>query len=197
VSFLLQASNVVQKKKDTREINEQPPKEAQNPLDVQTQVDQQWMLQALLLADRAAELGEVPVGALVVLEGEIIGRGWNQPITRHDPTAHAEIMALRDAAAQVGNYRVVNADLYVTLEPCSMCAGAMVHGRIKRVIFGAYEPKAGVIVSRQYFLQQGWLNHHVEYAEGVMADLCGDKISQFFKMRREQKRLEKEKDRLD
>ncbi|WP_280522126.1 tRNA adenosine(34) deaminase TadA [Neptunomonas qingdaonensis] len=153
--------------------------------------DQDWMSEALLLADRAAELGEVPVGAVVVLEGEIIGRGWNQPISKNDPTAHAEIMALRDAAANVGNYRVVNADLYVTLEPCSMCAGAMVHARVRRVIFGAYEPKAGVIVSRQSFLQQPWLNHQVEYTAGILSDTCSAKLSQFFKQRREQKRRDK------
>lgn len=153
--------------------------------------DQEWMAQALLLAELAADLGEVPVGAVVVLDGEIIGRGWNQPISRNDPTAHAEIMALRDAAANVGNYRVVNADLYVTLEPCSMCAGAMVHARVRRVIFGAYEPKAGVIVSRQSFLQQDWLNHQVEFTAGVLSDICSEKLSQFFKQRRAQKRLEK------
>lgn len=153
--------------------------------------DQDWMLEALILADRAADLGEVPVGAVVVLEGKIVGRGWNQPISKNDPTAHAEIMALRDAAANVGNYRVVNADLYVTLEPCSMCAGAMVHARIRRVIFGAYEPKAGVIVSRQSFLQQSWLNHQVACTAGVLSDNCSEKLSQFFRQRREQKRHEK------
>lgn len=157
----------------------------------QALTDQDWMREALLLADRAAGLGEVPVGAVVVLEGEIIGRGWNQPISTNDPTAHAEIMALRDAAANVGNYRVVNADLYVTLEPCSMCAGAMVHARVRRVIFGAYEAKAGVIVSRQSFLQQPWLNHQVEYTAGVLSDTCSEKLSQFFKQRRAQKRQEK------
>ncbi len=157
----------------------------------QHKTDQDWMSEALLLADRAAELGEVPVGAVVVLEGAIIGRGWNQPISKNDPTAHAEIMALRDAAANVGNYRVVNADLYVTLEPCSMCAGAMVHARVRRVIFGAYEPKAGVIVSRQSFLQQPWLNHQVESTAGILSDTCSAKLRQFFKQRREQKRRDK------
>lgn len=154
-------------------------------------IDQSWMTEALVLADRAAQLGEVPVGAVVVLEGEIIGRGWNQPISTNDPTAHAEIIALRDAAENVGNYRVVNADLYVTLEPCSMCAGAMVHARVRRVIFGAYEPKAGVIVSRQSFLLQPWLNHQVEYTAGILSDCCSEKLSHFFKQRREQKRQTK------
>nr|WP_293267672.1 tRNA adenosine(34) deaminase TadA [Neptunomonas sp.] len=157
-------------------------------------IDQGWMLKALLLADKAANLGEVPVGAVVVLDGEIIGQGWNQPIGLHDPTAHAEIIALREAASHVGNYRVVNADLYVTLEPCSMCAGAMVHARVRRVIFGAYEPKSGVIVSQQHFLKQRWLNHDVDYTAGVLADTCSEKLSQFFKARRAQKRLEKERE---
>lgn len=157
-------------------------------------IDQAWMLKALSLADKAAELGEVPVGAVVVLDGEIIGQGWNQPIGLHDPTAHAEMIALREAASNVGNYRVVNADLYVTLEPCSMCAGAMVHARVRRVVFGAYEPKAGVIVSQQHFLQQSWLNHSVEYTAGVLADVCSKKLSQFFKSRRAQKRRDKDQD---
>jgi tRNA(adenine34) deaminase len=159
---------------------------------MQELIDQGWMLKALLLADKAAELGEVPVGAIVVLDGEIIGQGWNQPIGLHDPTAHAEMVALREAASKVGNYRVVNADLYVTLEPCSMCAGAMVHARVRRVIFGAYEPKAGVIVSQQRFLEQDWLNHCVEHTAGVLADVCSEKLSQFFKNRRAQKRREKD-----
>jgi tRNA(adenine34) deaminase len=150
------------------------------------------MEKALLLADKASDLGEVPVGAIIVLDGEVIGQGWNQPIGLHDPTAHAEMLALREAASAVGNYRVVNADLYVTLEPCSMCAGAMVHARVRRVIFGAYEPKAGVIVSQQHFLEQRWLNHFVEHTAGVLADICSEKLSQFFRKRRAQKRREKD-----
>ncbi len=153
--------------------------------------DEFWMSKALALAQNAAELGEVPVGAVVVLEGEIIGQGWNQPITANDPTAHAEIVALRDAAKSIENYRLVEADLYVTLEPCSMCAGAIVHGRIRRVVYGASEPKAGVVESRQVFFEQPWLNHRVQVVSGVMAKQCGETISDFFRLRRAQKKQEK------
>lgn len=148
------------------------------------------MQQALKLAQRAADLGEVPVGALVVQGGEVIGEGWNRPISGHDPTAHAEIMALREAAARVGNYRLVGATLYVTIEPCTMCAGAIVHARIDRVVFGTTEPKAGALVSNQQLFDQSWLNHHPAYEGGVMAEDCASVISAFFKRRREeQKRL--------
>ena len=146
--------------------------------------DEKWMRLALQLADKAAAIGEVPVGAVVVLDGEVIGQGWNQPISRRDPTAHAEIIALRDAAQRIENYRLVDADLYVTLEPCSMCAGASVHSRIRRLVYGATEPKAGVIESQQQFLEEGWLNHRVEPIGGVLAEICSDKLSAFFKARR-------------
>jgi tRNA(adenine34) deaminase len=159
--------------------------------------DEFWMSKALALAQNAAELGEVPVGAVVVLDGKIIGQGWNQPITANDPTAHAEIVALRDAAKNIENYRLVEADLYVTLEPCSMCAGAIVHGRIRRVIYGATEPKAGVANSRQIFFGQPWLNHRVQVVSGVMATECGEIISDFFRHRRAQKKLEKAQALLD
>ena len=159
--------------------------------------DEFWMSKALALAQNAAELGEVPVGAVVVLDGKIIGQGWNQPITANDPTAHAEIIALRDAAKNIENYRLVEADLYVTLEPCSMCAGAIVHGRIRRVIYGATEPKAGVVNSRQIFFGQPWLNHRVKVVSGVMAKECGEKISDFFRLRRAQKKQEKAQTLLD
>ncbi len=154
--------------------------------------DQHWMKKALELAERAAKLNEVPVGALVVLDGEVIGEGWNQPISGCDPTAHAEILALRDAAARVGNYRLLGADLYVTIEPCSMCAGAIVHARIRRVVFGASEPKAGVVCSQGEFFEQGWLNHRVLWQGGVLGQRCSERISEFFSLRREQKRLERE-----
>lgn len=157
-----------------------------------TSQDEQWMEQALALAERAAELDEVPVGAVVVLDGEMVGEGWNHPISGTDPTAHAEIMALRDAAARVGNYRLTNADLYVTIEPCSMCAGAIVHARIRRVVFGATEPKAGVVCSRGEFFEQSWLNHRVLWQGGVLAERCSERISEFFTRRREQKRRERE-----
>uniref|UniRef100_UPI002E0E264B tRNA adenosine(34) deaminase TadA n=1 Tax=Marinobacterium lutimaris TaxID=568106 RepID=UPI002E0E264B len=162
------------------------------PEGVLNESDEHWMEKALDLAERAAELNEVPVGALVVLDGRVIGEGWNQPISGCDPTAHAEILALRDAASRVGNYRLVGADLYVTIEPCSMCAGAIVHARIRRVVFGASEPKAGVVCSQGSFFDQSWLNHRVLWQGGVLAQRCSDRISEFFARRREQKRLERE-----
>lgn len=154
--------------------------------------DEYWMAQALELAEKAAQLGEVPVGALVVLEGEVVGRGWNHPISGHDPTAHAEIAALRDAARQVGNYRLVEADLYVTIEPCTMCSGAIVHARIRRLIYGAPEPKSGVVESRSRILEAPWFNHRVSWVGGVLAEQCSGRISRFFAQRREQKRLQKQ-----
>ncbi len=155
--------------------------------------DGYWMLKALSLAENAAALGEVPVGAVIVLDGKIIGQGWNQPITASDPTAHAEIVALRDAAKAVENYRLVGADMYVTLEPCSMCAGAIVHSRIRRLVFGAVEPKAGAVSSQQQFLEAEFLNHKVEWVGGVLAQPCGDMIRAFFKARRDAKKAEKQK----
>jgi tRNA(adenine34) deaminase len=158
----------------------------------QEQLDRTHMQHALQLAQKAAELGEVPVGARVVLDGEVVGEGWNRPISGHDPTAHAEIMALREAAARVGNYRLVGATLYVTIEPCTMCAGAIVHARIQRVVFGTTEPKAGAVVSNQQLFDQPWLNHRPQYTGGVLADECAAVISAFFQRRREeQKRLKR------
>jgi len=153
------------------------------------------MQEALALAERAAELGEVPVGAVVVRAGEIVGRGWNHPISGCDPTAHAEIMALRDAAQNVGNYRLVDADLYVTIEPCTMCAGAIVHARIRRVVFGAVEPKAGAVLSRSALFDAEWVNHRVLWQGGILARRCSARISAFFAERRERKRREKTADR--
>ena len=136
------------------------------------------------LAREAGDLDEVPVGAVVVLEGEIIGRGFNQPITSHDPSAHAEISALRDAATRVGNYRLPGADLFVTIEPCTMCAGALVHARIRRLVFGATEPRAGAVVSTAQVLRNPGLNHRVEVVQGVLAETCADLISDYFKAKR-------------
>ena len=157
----------------------------------QNEIDELWMHEALSLADHAENAGEVPVGAVVVLNGEIIGEGWNHPISGHDPTAHAEIMALRDAASRITNYRLVDADLYVTIEPCTMCAGALVHARVRRVIYGAAEEKAGVVDSNGQLLQQLWMNHRVEVVRGVLEKQCKEKISQFFKRRRAEKKAEK------
>jgi tRNA(adenine34) deaminase len=146
--------------------------------------DIDWMQYALKLAERAQEEGEVPVGAVLVLNDEIIGAGWNRPIAAHDPTAHAEIMALRAGATKLGNYRLNDTTLYVTLEPCVMCAGAMVHARIKRLVFGASDPKAGAIKSVFNILDSPRLNHRVEYVGGILSDECGEMLSRFFGARR-------------
>lgn len=143
-------------------------------------VDKAWMREAIKLAQKAAAQNEVPVGAIVVLDDEIIGAGWNQPITSKDPTAHAEIIALRQAARKLNNYRVLDTTLYVTLEPCLMCVGAMVHARIKRVVFGAYDPKIGAI----NMLDHAKLNHKIKYQGEVLATECGALLTEFFKQRR-------------
>jgi tRNA(adenine34) deaminase len=147
--------------------------------------DEDFMRQALELARQAATLGEVPVGAVVVRDGEIIGRGGNQPIGRHDPTAHAEVMALRDAAANVGNYRLPGSTLYVTLEPCLMCIGAIFHARVGRVVFGARDPKTGAAGSVLNLFDETRLNHHAEVLGGVLAEECGTLLSGFFAARRQ------------
>ena len=148
------------------------------------QVDEYWMRRALALARLAAAEGEVPVGAVIVRDGKEIGAGYNRPIQGCDPTAHAEIRALRDAAKRVGNYRLSGATLYVTLEPCTMCAGALVHSRISRLVFGAREPKAGSVVSTAQTLHHEALNWQVAVTEGVLADDCSELVSEFFAQRR-------------
>ena len=146
--------------------------------------DEDFMLLAMEQAREAGACGEVPVGAIVVLNGEIVGRGFNQPILRHDPTAHAEVMALRDAASRLGNYRLPGCELYVTLEPCAMCSGAIMHSRIARVVFGARDPKTGVAGSVMDLFAEPRLNHHATVTGGVMADACGSMLSSFFSARR-------------
>ncbi len=146
--------------------------------------DDRWMRRALELASHAEAAGEVPVGAVVVLNGEVIGEGWNQPIVTHDPSAHAEMVALRAAARQTKNYRLTGATLYVTLEPCAMCAGAMVHARIARVVYGAADPKAGAAGSVFSLLDSDRLNHRAEVVGGVLAGECGEVLRQFFQSRR-------------
>ncbi len=146
--------------------------------------DQYFMREALALAAEGASLGEVPVGAVVVQRGVIVGRGFNCPISRHDPSAHAEMVAIRDAAQALSNYRLPGTTLYVTLEPCSMCAGLIVHSRITRVVYGALEPKAGIVQSQGAFFAQGFLNHRVLYEGGVLGEACGAMLSEFFRMRR-------------
>lgn len=142
------------------------------------------MQQALALAQRGHERGEVPIGAVVVLGDEVIGEGFNQPISSNDPTAHAEIVALRDAARRVGNYRLTGATLYVTIEPCQMCVGAMVHARIARVVYGTPEPKAGAIESAMRAHEHPSLNHRMEATGGLLEHECRELIQEFFKSRR-------------
>jgi tRNA(adenine34) deaminase len=145
-----------------------------------------YMRQALDQARNAWALGEVPVGAIVVKDGEIIATGFNQPIGTHDPTAHAEIMALRAAAAILGNYRLPGCELFVTLEPCAMCSGAMLHARLARVVYGASDPKTGACGSIVNLFEQNQLNHHTELVGGVMAQECGALLKEFFAERRAQ-----------
>jgi tRNA(adenine34) deaminase len=148
------------------------------------QNDSAFMRQALDLAQQAASIEEVPVGAIVVANGEVIGRGFNCPIDSNDPTAHAEIVAMRDAAKNLGNYRLSGCELYVTIEPCTMCLGAMVHARIKRVIFGALESRAGAFASNPMLMDADHFNHKVEWSGGVLEQDCSELIKEFFKGRR-------------
>ncbi len=146
--------------------------------------DELWMEEALREAQRALALGEVPVGAVVVCAGRIVGRGCNRPLTSNDPTAHAEILALREAGPAMGNYRLLDCDLYVTVEPCAMCAGAITHARIRRLIYGAEDPKAGAVHSMLQVLNHPKLNHQVDVSSGVLAARCMDLMQTFFRERR-------------
>ncbi|HZW97117.1 MAG TPA: tRNA adenosine(34) deaminase TadA [Candidatus Eremiobacteraceae bacterium] len=149
-----------------------------------TESDELWMEEALRAAQRALEAGEVPVGAVVICGGQIVGRGWNRNITDSDPTAHAEIVALREAGAAVGNHRLAECELFATIEPCAMCAGALVHARIKRLIYGADDPKAGAVQSVMQVLNHPQLNHRTEVRGGVLAGRCAELLQMFFKSRR-------------
>ncbi len=146
--------------------------------------DAHWMHHALSLAAHAEAAGEVPVGSVIVRDGEVLGQGWNAPISLHDPTAHAEIAALRAAAAREGNYRLTGATLYVTLEPCCMCAGAIIHARIGRVVFGAADPKTGAAGSVFEILGTDRLNHRVTVTGGVLEQECAESLRSFFRSRR-------------
>ncbi len=154
-----------------------------------------WMRHALTLARRAWEEGEVPVGAVLVHDNQVIGEGWNRSIGRHDPTAHAEIMALRQGGLVLQNYRLLETTLYVTLEPCVMCAGAMVHGRIGNLVFGARDAKTGAIGSLMDVVGHPGMNHQVMVTEGVLAEECSAMLSAFFRARRLEKKALKEKAR--
>ena len=149
-----------------------------------TETDTEYMQIALDLAHQAALNGEVPVGAIIVKNGVIIGRGSNAPIGLHDPTAHAEIIAMRQAAQHLGNYRLINCTLYVTLEPCAMCSGAMQHARIEKLVYGASDPKTGACGSVINLMAEPKLNHHTEVVSGVLAEECGAVLTAFFKQRR-------------
>jgi tRNA(adenine34) deaminase len=146
--------------------------------------DEVWMEEALRAAQRALGSGEVPVGAVVIYQGEIVGRGFNRNIFDSDPAAHAEIIALREAGAALGNYRLSDCELFVTIEPCAMCAGAMVHARIRRLVYGADDPKAGAVHSALHVLNHPALNHRVEVRAGVLAGRCAEILQEFFRTRR-------------
>ncbi|AFT77519.1 cytidine/deoxycytidylate deaminase family protein [Alteromonas macleodii str. 'Black Sea 11'] len=161
-----------------------------------TEEDVMWMRHALTLADKAESIGEVPVGACVVLNGELIGEGFNTPITDNDPSAHAELRAVKEAASKVQNYRLIDATLYVTLEPCSMCAGMLVHARVKRVVFGAKDAKTGAAGSVMNLLQHPALNHQLEIVSGVLAEECANKLSDFFRKRRKEIKAAKKAKKL-
>ncbi|MCC5810383.1 MAG: tRNA adenosine(34) deaminase TadA [Ectothiorhodospiraceae bacterium] len=151
---------------------------------VPSEEDVYWMGRALEMAEAAAAHGEVPVGALVVRDGKLLGSGYNQPISARDPTAHAEIQAMREAASVVGNYRLVGTTLYVTLEPCVMCVGAMIHARVQRLVYGASEPKTGAVESRFRLLEEGQHNHRLEAEGGVLAERSAELLQGFFRERR-------------
>jgi tRNA(adenine34) deaminase len=163
----------------------------------QEQSDQNFMNLALEQGKLAFECGEVPVGAVVVLAGQVIGRGYNKPITSLDPSAHAEVVALRDAAKNIGNYRLSGAILYVTVEPCTMCAGLLVHSRIDRLVYGTTEPKSGVIESAMCLLDRPFYNHKIDILGGVLAKEASTLMSDFFTMRRAGKKKLKQASKLD
>ena len=150
--------------------------------------DELWMEEALRLAQRALEAGEVPIGAVVVRNGEIIGRGWNRNISDSDPSAHAEIAALREAGATLGNHRLEGCDLFATIEPCAMCAGALIHARVKGLIYGADDPKAGAVRSVLQVVNHPQLNHRMEVRGGILAGRSAELLQAFFRDRRERLR---------
>ena len=154
----------------------------------QNELDTFWMQHALELARRAESEGEVPVGAVVVYDDQVIGEGWNRPIIDNDPTAHAEIMALRSASKKINNYRLLDTTLYVTLEPCIMCTGAIIHSRVKRVVYGAFDPKAGAAQSAFTILGTDCLNHKVDVEHGIFAEECGQILTNFFRNKRKEKK---------
>lgn len=160
--------------------------------------DEYWMQLAYAQAALAAAQGEIPVGAVIVSQNRVIGAGYNAPISLHDATAHAEIVAIRAACDHIQNYRLPeDATLYVTLEPCTMCVGALIHARIKRVVFGATEPKAGSLISARKLLESGYYNHIFDYQSGCLEQQCSSQLSDFFKMRRAQKKQQKQQSQIN
>lgn len=167
------------------------------PPEAQQALDSKFMARALELAQQAEKINEIPVGAVVVANGEIIGEGYNQSITLNDPSAHAEMLAIRQAGQTLNNYRLIDCTLYVTLEPCPMCAGLLVHSRIKRLVFGASDAKTGAAGSLFNLLQEPNLNHQVMLTQGVLADTCGQVLSDFFKRRRQEIKAKKQAKKTD
>lgn len=161
----------------------------------QAERDAAWMRYAMDLAAQGEAAGEVPVGAVIVKDNQVIGEGWNQPISSHDPTAHAEVVAIRMAAQALNNYRLPGCTLYVTLEPCTMCVGALVHARIERLVFGTTEPKAGAIQSQSRLLDSHWFNHRVSYQGAVLATECQHQLSYFFQQRRLQLKAQRQENK--
>lgn len=155
---------------------------------LQDLIDEKWMKHALTLATFAEENGEIPVGAVLVKDEKIVAQGWNMSISNHDASAHAEIIAIRKAGEKLNNYRLVDCTLYVTLEPCSMCAGALVHARVSRLVFGASDYKTGAAGSVFNLVQSEELNHQIDVKSGILATLCSDQISAFFRRRRKEKK---------
>jgi tRNA(adenine34) deaminase len=166
-------------------------------IDEKIKSDSEWMAVALEMACRAESMGEVPVGAIVVRNNTVIGEGFNQPIISHNPAGHAEVIALQDAANRLKNYRTVDTTLFVTLEPCPMCAGLMLHARVKRLVFGAYDQKSGAAGSVLNLLQHPKLNHQIDITGGVRAEECGQLLSRFFKRRRAEQKAAKLQNQIE
>ncbi len=164
-----------------------------NSVEEQRIIDERWMRHALSLAEKAGAEGEVPVGAVLVRDEEVLGEAWNRPIASCDPSAHAEVRAIRAAAENERNYRLPGTTLYVTIEPCTMCIGTLVHARIDRLVFGAREPKAGAVVSQNNLLSHPSMNTEIVYAEGILAEECSQLMRDFFAFRRQQKKQIRQK----
>ena len=178
---MVNKKNSVLRSDRPRMANDQRPRTEDNPT---ISSDELWMEEALRAAQRALDAGEVPVGAIVVCDGKVVGRGWNRNLTDSDPTAHAEIVALREAGRQIGNHRLGDCELFSTIEPCAMCAGAMVHARLRRLVYGADDPKAGAVRSVLQVLNHPRLNHQMEARGGVLAGRCSALLQEFFRARR-------------